>query len=370
MLIQRGENTLNYTKVAYTKMQAAFLASRSIIFLLVFLFTTLISCSPGTIGSNATSSSSLTKLKAENKPVILGTGKTHSLLKKWSKCGFQNTVDHKISFKSHHPDTNGSSLPYITSGYSIKRLCKRSEGIGLPVLITAKSNTETIFTPITETSYLSNLRPANIVATQSVRNGILNTHFDIYHPYDQTHKGQALKRQPNIVMQYIKDLPGNSALDIKGLIRPTKYSNDQGFYLAEPYDKKRIPIVMIHGLISSPATYAEMSDAINADPKLREKYQLWYYFYPTGTPWLVTASKFRNSYRDLIKSLDPDSNDSNIRKTTLIGHSMGGLISRLSLSTPGSTLQQAYFGDTPLEEIVNGDDMTSEKSNNTSTSNL
>ncbi len=357
MHIKRRKNIITSTKVAFIQIKAAFFASVASCFLLIFLCISLPSCSPVTFGSSATPGSSLAKLKAKNSPVVLGIGKTHSAFKKWRDQGYQNTDDHKITFKSHHPDTTESTLPEIISGYSINRLSKRSEGIGLPALITARSGAGHIFTPITAASYISNLRPANILATQSVKDGILHTHFDIYHPYDQTHKGQALKRQPNIIMQYITDLPGNSALDIKGLIRPTKYGKHQGFYLAEPYDKKRIPILMIHGLISSPATYAEMSDAINADPKLRNKYQLWYYFYPTGTPWLVTASKFRNSYRELIKALDPDSNDSNLRKTTIIAHSMGGLITRLSLSTPENTLQQAYFGNVQLEKTVKDNDL-------------
>ncbi len=353
MLKKHSTSIINLIKVALTQFKAAFFASIITTFFAVSFFLSLPSCAP-------TFPTDVSSLKSNQPSRVLSTKHTHTLLKKWSENHYQSTPDHLITIKSHHPHISDLSLkehPYISSGYSINRFTHRTDGIGLPALIKLKTNHDSIFTPITSDTYLSNLRPISIVATQSSKSGITQTHFDIYDPHDDKHLGQALKRQPNIVMQYIQDLPGNSSLDIQGLIRPSKFSKHQGFYLAEPYDKKRIPVIMIHGLASSPETYAEMADAINANPKLREKYQLWYYFYPTGTPWLVTASKFRNTFRNLIKTLDPDSNDSNLRNITLIGHSMGGLISRLSLSTPGNSIQQAYFGKAPLDQIVDKKDL-------------
>jgi len=349
---QLGEYTHQLNKVAFSKIKAAFFA----LSLTLFITTTFSSCFSRPIGARSSS------LKVDQGPRILNTRLTHSVFKKWTENNYQSSSDHTITLKSHHPEISDSSLksqPDITSGYTIDRFTNRTEGIGLPSLIRIKEN---IFTPVTSDTYQSNLRPVTIVATQSLKNGQLQTHFDIYHPYNDTHNGHALKRQPNIVMEYIQDLPGNSSLDIKGLIKPSKYSQHQGFYLAEPYDKERIPIVMVHGLASSPATYAKMSDAINAHPALRKKYQLWFYFYPTGTPWLVTASKFRNSFRNLIKELDPDKNDKNLRDITLIGHSMGGLISRVSLSEPKNIIQQAYFGDTSLDQIFTKDNLKSVRS--------
>jgi len=101
----------------------------------------------------------------------------------------------------------------------------------------------------------------------------------------------------------------------------------------------------------------DMAEAINNNPSLRKKYQLWYYFYPTGTPWIVSSSEFRKSYRKLIKTLDPNKNDANIQKTVLIGHSMGGLIARVSVSQPGETLHKAYLGSIPLAKVFNDSEL-------------
>ncbi|MGJ8655071.1 MAG: esterase/lipase family protein [Akkermansiaceae bacterium] len=287
----------------------------------------------------------------DSTPRILSSHQTHALLTKWSANSYQSLPRHTITYTSHHPLATKSEISAITSGYTISPLTRRTKGIGLASLIKIKSPKDFLFTPITKDTYLTNLQPANLVATQTKQNGQRTTHIDIYHPLTSKHQGQALAYQPKLVMNYINDLPGNSTLSIKGLIKPNKYDKHQGFYLAEPYDKKRIPIIMIHGLISSPETFMDMAETINADPELRKKYQIWYYFYPTGTPWIVTSSEFRKSYRNLIQTIDPNHNDSNIRKTIIIGHSMGGLIARVSLSQPKEILHQAYLGDAHPSDI-------------------
>ncbi len=295
--------------------------------------------------------SRLPKLETPSPSRILSSHQTHALLNKWSANNYQNLLGHTITYSSHHPLMKGKQFTEIKSGYSISPLSKRTQGIGLASIVKIKSPSGNIFTPVTKDTYLSNLQPANIVATQTKINGQIKTHIDIYDPYTSKHQGSTLSYQPKIVMKYLNDLPGNSTLDIKGLMKPKKYNHHQGFYLAEPYDKNRIPIIMIHGLASSPETFMDMAEAIKADPALRNKYQLWYYFYPTGTPWLVTSSQFRKSYRNLIQKIDPNSNHSNIRKSVLIGHSMGGLIARISLSNPEEILHQTYLGDSPLSDI-------------------
>ena len=349
------EYTPSKFKVALSKTKAAFLVPSLISLLLALGVFSLSSCTP-----NPASGQKIHSLKADYQQRVLNARLTHSAFRKWTQNKYQNSADHTFTFKSHHPDITDSSLkqhPQIISGYSINRLTNRIDGVGLPALIKLKTPEDRIFSPITPNAYLSNLRAVTIVATQTLKKGKLNTHFNIYHPFKDTHNGKPLMRQPNILMEYIQDLPGNSGLDIKGLIRPSKFSNHQGFYLTGPYDKNRIPVIMIHGLVSSPATYAKMADAIHANPELRKKYQIWYYFYPTCTPWLVTSSGFRSSFKTLIKTLDPNENDKNLRNITLIGHSMGGLISRLSLSEPNNFIQEAYFGNTPLDQIFNKQDL-------------
>lgn len=285
---------------------------------------------------------------------ILSAQQTHSLLRKWSAANYKSIPKHTITYTSHHP--LAKKFLEINSGYDVKLLTKRTRGIGLAATIKSKTEEGKNFTNITDSAYLSNIHPANLVATQSISDNQRTTHIDIYDPRRATHKNQPLTYQPKIVTDYLNDLPGISYLNILGLVKPNKYDDHRGFYFAEPYDSDRIPIIMIHGLASSPDTFMDMSEAITADPVLREKYQIIYYFYPTGRPWVVSSSEFRKSYRKLIKKLDPQKTDANMRKTVLIGHSMGGLIARLSLSHPGEALHQAYLSDLPANTIFSKDE--------------
>jgi pimeloyl-ACP methyl ester carboxylesterase len=319
MLNNKREHIFNFIKVALVSFSAAFFIPSCAIV------------------------SSFTQSDKSTPPRILSSHQTHALLTKWSASNYQSLPGHTITSSSHHP--LAKQFTEIKSGYAISPLTNRTKGIGLASVIKTTTSSGNNFTPITRDAYLTNLQPANIVATQTRIDGKLSTHIGIYDPRSSKHKQQALAYQPKIVTDYLNDIPGNSSLNVMGLINPQKYNTFQGFYLAEPYDRNRIPVLMIHGLISSPKAFMDMSEAINADPHLRKKYQLWYYFYPSGTPWIALSSKFRKSYRKLIQKLDRNNNDTNIRKTVLIGHSMGGLISRLSLSHPGKALHQAYLGN-------------------------
>ena len=41
-------------------------------------------------------------------------------------------------------------------------------------------------------------------------------------------------------------------LGILGMLRPQKYLEKEGFFLVQPYDPKKIPIVFVHGLMAIP----------------------------------------------------------------------------------------------------------------------
>src|SRR5262249_22499276 len=59
------------------------------------------------------------------------------------------------------------------------------------------------------------------------------------------------------------------------------------------------------------------------------RFQFWFYLYPTGDSYLETAADLRKSLQELRNSLDPSHQDDALDKMVLVGHSMGGLVSRL-----------------------------------------
>lgn len=125
-----------------------------------------------------------------------------------------------------------------------------------------------------------------------------------------------------------------ASLAYTGFFRADEVQRQAGIYMFEPYQKGKIPVLMVHGLLSSPLTWAPLFNDLQADPYLREKYQFWFYLYPTGNPYMGTAVDLRLSLQKLRDEVDPSRQDGSLDRMVVVGHSMGGLISKL-LTIPG-----------------------------------
>ncbi|MCB1139406.1 MAG: alpha/beta hydrolase [Leptospiraceae bacterium] len=102
-----------------------------------------------------------------------------------------------------------------------------------------------------------------------------------------------------------------------------------GLYMLYPYDPDKIPVVFVHGLASSPMTWFPMINELLADPEIRQRYQFWVYWYPTSNPVEFSAQGLRSTLKRARERFD-------FQHLLLIGHSMGGLLSRLMIQTSNS----------------------------------
>jgi pimeloyl-ACP methyl ester carboxylesterase len=114
-------------------------------------------------------------------------------------------------------------------------------------------------------------------------------------------------------------------------------------YLMEPYDPKKEPLIMIHGLLSTPLAWAESSNEIWSNEEVRKRYQIWHYLYNTSAPALYSARILRTQLHELRQMLDPEGDDPAMQKTTLLTHSMGGLVGKALAVKPGKAFWQAAF---------------------------
>ena len=114
-------------------------------------------------------------------------------------------------------------------------------------------------------------------------------------------------------------------------------------YLMEPYDPQKEPLIMIHGLLSTPLAWAKLSNDLWADDIIRNRYQIWHYLYNTSAPALYSARVLRTPLRDLRELLDPGGDDPAMRRTTLLTHSMGGIIGKALVSRPKDAFWKAAF---------------------------
>jgi len=132
-------------------------------------------------------------------------------------------------------------------------------------------------------------------------------------------------------------------LAIWGLLGGHEVGRRAGLYLLEDYDPYKRPIVMIHGLGSSPLTWARLSNAIWGDPLLRSQFQVWHVVYQTNAPLLVIRHRVKGYLDEGWRVLDPEGDDPARNGMVLIGHSLGGVVSRLLSVDSGEVLWSVGF---------------------------
>jgi pimeloyl-ACP methyl ester carboxylesterase len=103
-----------------------------------------------------------------------------------------------------------------------------------------------------------------------------------------------------------------------GLWSPATMAIKQGFgiYFLEPYDPARVPVIFIHGAAGSPQDWRAAMQHLN-----RQRYQCWFYFYPSGGR-LENAAEALNGGVKLLHARY------GFRRLDVVAHSMGGLVAR------------------------------------------
>ena len=136
-----------------------------------------------------------------------------------------------------------------------------------------------------------------------------------------------------------------------GFLRGDSLQGRYGVHMLEPYQPGKIPVLFIHGLLSSPLTWMPVFNDLQADPELRERFQFWFYFYPTGDPYIATAADLRRDLDRLRDDLDPGHKDAALDRMVLVGHSMGGLISKLMTVDSGDDFWR-LVSDRPFDDLT------------------
>lgn len=139
-----------------------------------------------------------------------------------------------------------------------------------------------------------------------------------------------------------------------GLLRPGRFLDDEGLFIQEPYRADKVPIVLVHGLMSDPHIWENIVVALMSDPQIGKRVQCWCFMYPSGLPVPVSAARLRGSLTTAEKIFDPDNNDPGMSKTMLIGHSMGGLLSRMQIIDSDLAFWHTWFTAPPEKVPLDG----------------
>jgi hypothetical protein len=93
-----------------------------------------------------------------------------------------------------------------------------------------------------------------------------------------------------------------------------------------------------------------MTNDLIVDPSIRDRFQFWYFTYDTGNPVLYSAALLRESLQKTVDHLERKYQDPALKAMIVIGHSQGGLLTRLSSINTGNTFWEA-LSNQPLEDM-------------------
>jgi len=133
------------------------------------------------------------------------------------------------------------------------------------------------------------------------------------------------------------------------LMRPEAYASTTRLFQLQQFDPKRTPVIFVHGLQDTPASWAPMINALRNDQWIREHYQFWFFTYPSGYPYPYSAMFLRRDL-DGMKRAFPTQ-----QRIVLIGHSMGGMISRLMITDAGDKIWRNFFATSPAKTQLAGE---------------
>ena len=112
----------------------------------------------------------------------------------------------------------------------------------------------------------------------------------------------------------------------------------RGLFMLHPHLRGRMPLVLVHGTASSPARWAELVNELENDRRFWQNYEIWLFMYNTGNPIAYSALLLRDALTELVSELDPAGTDAGLKNMMVMGHSQGGLLTKMSVIDSGMAL--------------------------------
>ncbi len=232
----------------------------------------------------------------------------------------------------------------------------RVNGVGVPLVAarqrTAARKTELRFQPPRRGVFVALGSFAKFEPDQKHRSRMHITFFDL----DQTPTVQVGGESVPLAGDFTAPL----ALSFEGIndlmigvraIRNVGASADvSGIYLTEPFDPNRIPVLLIHGLSSSPLVWRNLATDLMANPIIRKNFQFWYAFYSSGMPVPQSAALIREKIGIIRRAKDASAKSRASRNMVVVGYSMGGIIARI-LVTDMEDRFWAVLSKKPFDQI-------------------
>lgn len=207
-----------------------------------------------------------------------------------------------------------------------------SAGVGVEYVVLSSDKPRSPFiAPRTPFAATAVLQPAQGLAPSQFT-------LDLYDPLRTaaTEAGLPLARDLTAPLAYSAAENGNEG--IIDFLDPAANDDAASLWMNEPFQPGKIPVVLVHGLASSPLTWSHLQNDLRTQPCVFERYQVWTFRYDTGSPFLTTAAELRRQLAELRRVYDPCGTDRNMSQIVLVGHSLGGLVSKLQVTNSGDEL--------------------------------
>jgi len=230
---------------------------------------------------------------------------------------------------------------YAVRGISVRN---RNPGIGLPLIGIKKASDTPRAQAVPVTAFL---RIQGDLASLSA--GKATAALELYSALD-TSTVLLNNREPpletDITTPLAYQLEGSEVwgLGLSAFLGKELDKLPDSLYLRDPYRPGKIPVVFVHGTASSPVWWAEMFNTLSFDPLIRQKYQFWFFVYSSSKPVVMSAADLRDALRDKLSSLDPEGKEAALQQMVVIGHSQGGLLTKLTAVDTGDKLLRSLTG--------------------------
>lgn len=128
---------------------------------------------------------------------------------------------------------------------------------------------------------------------------------------------------------------------VKALLNFEQFSPFMGMERVFEFSPGKRPLVFVHGVFSSSTTWNNTLNELIAEPEIRENFEFWTFTFPTGAPTPYLANQLRLGVCDMLeyrrRNGAPDS------RVTLVGHSMGGMMSKTLTQHSGRSQWNQLF---------------------------
>jgi pimeloyl-ACP methyl ester carboxylesterase len=161
----------------------------------------------------------------------------------------------------------------------------------------------------------------------------------------------ALAADPDAAIAMMQNAAGGQRYTMMGFVNPSVEINKAGLGLLEPYQPGKVVVVFVHGLLDNPYDFSDAITDLCLRPGFLDKVQIAAFRYPTGITFLRSATILRRELSELSATYDPQGVDPGMRNITLVGYSMGGLLSKLQVTSSGDSIWSAA-SNRPIDSLV------------------